>query len=229
MLAGEDFGQGDAFVLGLVGQHRPADDIADRINAGRGRLEALVDQNLPALHRDADRAADATVLAPAIALDGFGQDSPSPVAARGLPASAIASSPASPQHPPGLYGSEANRRALSLGSATPAPEAAPPLQGAREETLGETAPDRAIGPSLLAAAILLLVADLIASLALRGLLVRGRARVAASAALILLMAGSASAAEQGAAALTTRLAYVVTGDARVDDVSRAGLAGLSEG
>ena len=34
-LAGEDFGERDAFVLGLVGEHRPAHDVADRVDAGR--------------------------------------------------------------------------------------------------------------------------------------------------------------------------------------------------
>ena len=48
----------------------------------------------------------------------------------------------------------------------------------------------------------------------------------ATAALLLLLAASPAQA-QGDAALATRLAYVVTGDAAVDGVSRAGLAGLS--
>ncbi len=34
VLAGEDFGQRDAFVFGLVGQHRPLHHVADRVDAG---------------------------------------------------------------------------------------------------------------------------------------------------------------------------------------------------
>ena len=52
MLAGEDFGDGDAFVLGLVGEHRAAHDIADRVDARDVGLEMVVDHDLAALVRD---------------------------------------------------------------------------------------------------------------------------------------------------------------------------------
>ena len=45
----------------------------------------------------------------------------------------IARTAASPRHPPGLYGPENGRRALNLGANLPAPEAAPPVPGARIE------------------------------------------------------------------------------------------------
>ena len=57
------------------------------------------------------RADDAAVLAPAETLDGFGQLGRPPQAATGLVASAFASTPVSPHHPPGLYGPENGRQA----------------------------------------------------------------------------------------------------------------------
>jgi len=58
-------------------------------------------------------SADATVLAPAEALDGFGRLGRPPEAAQGLEAVRSAETPASPRHPPGLYGPETGRRALT--------------------------------------------------------------------------------------------------------------------
>ena len=75
----------------------------------------------------------------------------------GLPADAIARTAASPRHPPGLYGPENGRRALNLGANLPTPEAAPPVPGARDrELLARPRPERALGPALLAAAVVLL-------------------------------------------------------------------------
>ena len=54
-LAGEDFGDRDALVLGLVGEHRPAHDVADRVDARHIGREMVVDDDLAALHRDAER------------------------------------------------------------------------------------------------------------------------------------------------------------------------------
>ncbi len=101
------------------------------------------------------------------------------------------------------------------------------MRGARLEGFGATAPERALGPFLLAAAVLLLAADLLLSLWLRGLLQR---RIAAAIALaIVLPHGAAWALDQKEPpALATRLAFVVTGDEQLDGVSRAGLEGLSD-
>ncbi len=98
---------------------------------------------------------------------------------------------------------------------------APPIAGAIMETLGAEPAERPIGPSLVALAVLLLAIDLLLSLRLRGLL-------QAAALLVLLLLAPPAWAQPGTnPALETRLAYVVTGDAQVDDVARSGLAGLS--
>ena len=83
--------------------------------------------------------------------------------------------------------------------------------------------ERPVGPWLIAAAVLLLCLDLLLSLRLRGLL---RPTVAAMV-LLLAPAWLPAARADTSAALATRLAYIVTGDATVDSVSRAGLVGLS--
>jgi hypothetical protein len=173
---------------------------------------------------------DTSVLAPTEALDGFGLLSSPPPSATGLPADAFGSTVASPRHPPGLYGPENGRRALNLGTVPPPLDVAPMVSGARIEPLATGTPERALGPPLLAAAVLLLALDMLLALGLRGLL---RASVAASVVLLLGLSPvglrPALALETNPnPALATRLGYVLSGDPQVDGVSKAGLEGLSE-
>ncbi|MFL5252617.1 MAG: DUF4159 domain-containing protein [Rhodopila sp.] len=169
---------------------------------------------------------DSSMLAPAQTLDGFGLLTDPPPTATGLRGDAFGKTPASPAHPPGLYGPENGRRALNLGTVLPAPEAAPTISGATLETVQGAAKERALGPPLIALAILLLAADMLISLGLRGLL---RARVAAGISALLLMSHPALALDQGGnPAIDTRLAYILSGDSQVDGVARSGLEGLSE-
>lgn len=165
-------------------------------------------------------------LAPAATLDGFGQLGTPPTAAAALTANEIGTSPVSPRHPPGLYGPENGRRALNVSTNIAAPAAAPVIAGAREEEIGGASPERVLGPGLLATALLLLTFDLLVSLRLRGLL-RAPLRIGAGAVALLLLSGLLAQAEGPNPALETRLAYVLTGDDRLDSVSRAGLIGLS--
>jgi hypothetical protein len=74
---------------------------------------------------------------------------------------------------------------------------------------------------------MLLALDLLIALGLRGLL--RPSRVAAALLLALLAAPTAHALDSNSnPALATRLGYIVTGDAQLDGVSRAGLEGLSD-
>jgi len=161
------------------------------------------------------------MLAPFETLDGFARLGTPPPSATGLRAGAFAETAVSPLHPPGLYGPENGRRALNLSAGLPPPQAAPPVPGASLQPLGAEAPERALGHWLIAAALLLLIADLLIALGLRGVL-----RPVAAA--VVLMFALPAAADEEMPALVTRLAYVVTGDAQVDDISRMGLAGLSD-
>ena len=161
-----------------------------------------------------------TALAPAEALDGFGILTAPPPAAIGITAAELAQPSVGPRHPPGLYGPESGRRALNLGAAIPPLALSAAIPGATQGLLQDSARERAIGPSLLAAAVALLAIDLLISLWLRGLL------RPAAVAMMLLAAVPAHAADE-LPATVTRLAYVVTGDGAIDGVSRSGLAGLS--
>ncbi len=168
------------------------------------------------------------LLAPAETLDGFGLLSPPPPAATALEADRFATTPVSPRHPPGLYGPESERQVLNLGTVIAAPEAAPPVPGATLETFRGSARERALGPPLLAIAIVLLCADMLIGLALRGLL---RARVSAAAVLLLLALPAPAAHALDSSpdpATSTRLGYIESGDKRVDGIAKAGLEGLSD-
>jgi hypothetical protein len=166
-------------------------------------------------------------LAPAETLDGFGLLSQPPPAATGLQADKFGSTAVSPRHPPGLYGPESGRQVLNLATRIAAPEPAAPISGATLETVQGSARERALGPPLLALAILLLCVDMLISLALRGLL---RARVSATAAMLLLLMMPVAHALDSSAnpAIDTRLGYIVSGDSQVDSIAKAGLEGLSE-
>ena len=175
-----------------------------------------------------------TLLAPAATLDGFGVLGPPSPAATGLVARDVADGAVSATHPPGLYGPENGRRAKNLGGVTTAPELAPKIPGADLAPIGGGAPERPVGPWLLAGAVLLLVLDVFASLALRGLLARRRV-VAGLLLVILALAGPAVAQPRPKVAvvpenpaLATRLAAVVTGNDAADRIAALGLAGLTD-
>jgi hypothetical protein len=174
-------------------------------------------------------------LAPQETLDGFGRLGAPPPGAQPIAAARIEQEAPSPRHPPGWYGSGAPgtdtafRRALNLGAgiAGPRPAAAPPAS-ARATAIGGVPAERDLGPWLLAAAMLLLVADLLVSLLLRGALGRGAAMALRALVLALPLAAPAMAQQDGSAASATRLAYVLTGNTEVDEISRTGLVGLSD-
>ncbi len=147
-------------------------------------------------------------------------------------------------NPPGFYGVEDAMSALNLfrpdGEIKPLarPDMSFPVTTARY-AVDESLPLR--GP-LFALAALLLIADALAILWLGGHLRRRYRTVAASLAILLLpvlfaIAPSPAHAQQNdskpgdeaiiEAVNATHLAYVITGDSAVDDISRAGLAGLS--
>ena len=179
---------------------------------------------------------EANELPPIETLNGFGRlGAPAPtvlaVAAEDLVANRV-----DPRHPPGIYGSEGERRALNLSPGLPLLqpiEAVPP--GVRLVSYA-TSGERSVKAWLLTAALLLALADLMIALALRGLL-KGRgdkALAGLSALLLLSLSGPADAQSRDAAddfalqaTLETRLAYVETGVPALDAASRDGLIGLT--
>lgn len=150
---------------------------------------------------------------------------------------------ANADHPPGLYGSEDSFTAVNLLPETarlaplPVPDG---LALTRAPLASRDSID--LAPWLIGAAVLLFIVDGLAVLVIHGV-IRLPRRSAAAAALVLatLAAGVAADPRPASAADsrpgdevllsrldTTHLAYVITGEAEVDTVSRQGLAGLSE-
>ncbi|MBO1323941.1 DUF4159 domain-containing protein [Acetobacter sp. TBRC 12305] len=109
--------------------------------------------------------ADDTVLSPVVTLDGFGIPGTPPSTARGLKANAFATTPVSPEHPPGLYGPRSGRRALNaaahLGSLQPEAPA-----GVLTNAAGQR-PDMPLDRYSLSIALLLLLLDGLIILLLR--------------------------------------------------------------
>ncbi|ACA18823.1 conserved hypothetical membrane protein [Methylobacterium sp. 4-46] len=184
------------------------------------------------------------VLAPRLALDGFGALAPPPATARAIPATYT--DRASAEHPPGFYGPLDGGLAVNALRPDDRLHALDfaPLGAARFGGLSEAARRDLRGPLFLLG-LLLLVLDTLATLWLGGFLglMAARLRRPAAAALLLpaLLAGlpgapdPARAAEPAAnrpngieSALVTRIGYVLTGDATVDETSRAGLTGLTQ-
>ncbi|MGE5515303.1 MAG: DUF4159 domain-containing protein [Bacteroidota bacterium] len=166
---------------------------------------------------------DGGPLPPARMLDGFGrlgQPNPAATALTGDPAAVVPG----PRHPPGLYGEGGGSVAVNLAPALARPAALAPPSGVVRSSLDGHAAERDLRPPLLAAALVLLILDLLVALRLRGVLGLG---TAAALALILPPEGRAADAFAAKAALETRLAYVRTGDAAIDGKSAAGLAALS--
>ncbi len=178
-------------------------------------------------------------LAPIATLNGFGalQDPPITVAAM---QGGESGQPVSWRHPPGYYGSEAFRRAHNLGGEAELLRPIGALPNGVERNLYRQNLETDLRPWLLAAALLLLVVDMLVSLVLRGLLTASLRRSLAPpvsagllALLLVLPAGKLARAQDTddtrslEATLSTRLAYVITDIPSVDDTSRAGLSGLT--
>jgi hypothetical protein len=174
-------------------------------------------------------------LAPTETLDGFGrlgQPSASALPMRGPDFEKTA---ASPRHPPGFYGEGGVRRAFNLFKPDAVLQALPALPAGTQITTFGLRQAVELKYVLMAIAIALALFDLVAGLILRGLVAVPRLPVRQTAAVIAALAFAtafiqdANAADDYnlKAANTYRLAYVMTGDAEVDAMSRAGLKGLS--
>ena len=177
------------------------------------------------------------VLPPTRVLDGFGIFGPPPPTARPVPASF--GGRATFDHPPGFYGPPEGL--LAVNALAPADRLAPldvSALNARREAYRMSEPEDLRGPILLAALALLALDALVIFLlsgGMRQLLRRRRAVTTALAIGILgsVLLGSPHAFAQSndeqalKATLETRLAYVITGDAEVDRISKAGLQGLT--
>ncbi len=170
-----------------------------------------------------------TTWKPATVLNGFGTPSPAGTL-HGVSGESLISDALGPNLRPGLYQNE--QRRLARNVVMPGAELTPIVWPASVTVVGGLQnTERPLGGPLLALCLLLLVADIFASLALTGRL--GVARLSTPAFALLLMFGSGDVQAQTteaelSAASELVLAYVLTGDPSVDDISRAGLQGLSD-
>jgi len=194
-------------------------------------LDRLAVSTRPAELDPADLAG--TVWEPDQVLTGFGEVVDAGVLP-GVPGEALAEAPLGPDVPPGLYAGEDRRIARNVVTADTA--LVPAIWPARVPVEGlDIVRETPLKGAFLAAALGLLVVDILASLWLSGRLSGGRARPAAAVLAALLLAAphpaEAQTDDDALALLATAevvLAHVVTGNPRIDDVARAGLAGLSD-
>ena len=178
-------------------------------------------------------------LPPLHVLDGFGRLVDPSATAKPIAGGTFDQATPSPGTPPGYYGDRSARRALNLG---PFIAALGPIetlpQGVSFRDFTESG-EIDIKPLLLALAVTLILMEMGVSLWLRGLVGRdwrpaGKATVAATLAVLIagtLVDANTAAADDTlalAATLDTRLAYVITGDPETDEMSRAGMLGLTQ-
>ena len=176
------------------------------------------------------------VLMPLALLDGLGRLGEPPVTALAIPAPAFAGARVGPVHPPGFYGTAGGRRALNLTAGVDRLQPLVPLPPGVAVTGYTRTGEQDLKPPLLLAALAALLVDMAVALVMRGLLAdprswRSRAPGPLLLAAALLLAAPAAAGDADFAERATArtwLAYVVTGDPAVDQVSRAGLEGLAQ-
>ncbi|MDJ0630882.1 MAG: DUF4159 domain-containing protein [Rhodobacter sp.] len=192
-------------------------------------LERLAVSTRPAQPSAEDLAG--TTWVPDAVLDAFGQVQEAGTMA-GVPGERLANAVPGADMPPGLYTGEDRRIAVNVVSAET--ELAATVWPARIVVEGlAVLQETALKGWLLAGALVLLCLDILASLWISGRLSQGLRGAAALLAVLLLVTPRADAQseEDLAAVLATSevaLAYVITGDARLDGVSEAGLRGLSD-
>jgi hypothetical protein len=206
------------------------------------RTIALAGTTSEAATPAAPAARTAPTLAPARLLDGFGTFvAPGPTA-RPIPADF--NKHAGPDHPPGFYGPPES--AVAVNTLAPDERLKPLDFGALKLEPYRQTGAIDLRAAMLAGVMILLLADGLIVLWLSGGLNRLNWRRAGTAALLLLAVfafgtdraaaqsnaappGKLTAADEFAlrATLKTRLAYIVTGNREVDEISRAGLQGLS--
>jgi hypothetical protein len=181
-----------------------------------------------------DKNSAEAFLPPLRTLDGFGKLLAPPATVKPLPIKGLAAPDA--DHPAGLYGAPDSPHALNA-FAPGINLSLLDLAGLSLKPVALVAPQPVdLRPPLLILAFILALADAVASLLLGG---RWRRQAGPALAALLLVAATLVVAPPQAqaqnvskrdieAALQTKLAYVVTGDARADRISREGLTSLSD-
>ena len=168
-----------------------------------------------------------TTWQPIEVLDGFGTLDDAGTLP-GVDGETLITNPIGPGLRPGLYEGPDRRLALNVikEDTTLSPATWPanvPVRGLARP------PEAPLGGWLLAAALVLLMADILASLALSGRLMPARAALILAALMALPQQGEAQEQDKALlAASEVVLAHVLTGDSQLDEAAHAGLRGLGE-
>ena len=187
--------------------------------------------------------ASSSALAPIQTLDGFGQLTAPPPQVTPISTQAIGTEAPGPDHPPGYYGSQGAPHAFNLIRAKTTLKPLKPVKAAARVTGYTLRKPLALEPWFYLAAIALFALDIFAVLALSSGFTFRRREAAASVMLIACLLlpliampvaaqtptdMSASDAAALKASLKTHFAYVLTGEAQIDQTSEQGLDGLSK-
>ncbi len=188
---------------------------------------------------NATPSAAAGLLAPIETLDGFGRLASPSASALSMKAADLDAQEASPKHPPGFYGDSGNRRAFNLFKPDAQLRELPQLPNDIQTAEFGLRQAAELKYTIMIAAVLLALVDLVIGYILRGLVPLQGLRIgrpAQASALLLAVLLSVTIAPDDAkaddvfalkASLNYHLAYVQTGDTQVDAMSRAGLVGLT--
>ena len=200
------------------------------------RIVALAVNTTAAENEVGERQATREVVPPSRVLDGFGAFVPPPPTARPIPVDF--SGRADAEHPPGFYGPPEGL--IAVNTLRPSDRMARldfSLLNARRDQYRLGEPQDLRGPILLAALGLLLLDALVVFWLSGGIARLIFRRRPATAMIAIGIFAAALAAPPRAfaqsddfakkASLQTHLAYVITGDAEVDRISRIGLEGLT--
>ncbi|MEQ8291838.1 MAG: DUF4159 domain-containing protein [Roseovarius sp.] len=168
-----------------------------------------------------------TTWQPIEVLDGFGTLNDADTLP-GVDGETLITDPIGPNLRPGLY--EGPDRRLALNVVNEDTTLSPATWPANVPVRGLARPPEApLGGWLLAAALVLLMADILASLALSGRLMPARAALILAALMALPQQGEAQEQDKAlAAASEVVLAHVLTGNSQLDEAAHAGLRGLGE-
>ena len=169
-----------------------------------------------------------TIWQPAQVLDGFGRLTDGGTLP-GVAGDQLIDAPLGPDLRPGLY--DGPDRRIARNVITAETELAPVTWPARVPVSGLTRPVEApLGGWFLGLSLVLLMADILASLALSGRLLPARAMLGLLAVIAVTMPDQGAAQDAKARAATSEvvLAHVLTGNRTVDDTARAGLFGLGQ-
>ena len=179
-------------------------------------------------------------------LDGYGRLGAPSADATSISARDFSEARPGPATPPGYYGLNTGRRAFNIGTTTTDLKPIGDLPSGIERAGFVPAPSVDFKPWLLLGSLFLAIGDLLVSFVLRGLIDARRLTVTTAIAAFTVLtaitisgpAVAQSPSRQNAAAgpdakaleatSKTRLAYVVTGDHKLDETTMAGLRGLSD-